>query len=271
MERAHQLVHWFSRYPSCLIAFSGGVDSAVVARAASEYLGDKALAVTGVGPAVAQSELKIAADVAKQISICHEFVTTHESEQEAYRVNDLRRCYHCKTELYGTLVRLAKDRKIEVVVSGTNADDLGDYRPGLQAAAENAIQHPLAELGFTKAHVRELAHYWGLSVADKPASPCLASRIAYGVEVTPERLKRVELAEAWLAERGLREFRVRVHQDELARLEITYADLAQFFKDDEFRRSVAHELRKLGFNRVTVDLEGFCSGSLYQLKKTVSG
>lgn len=271
MERADQLVQWFSRYPSCLIAFSGGVDSAVVARAASESLGDNALAVTGTGPAVAQSELKTAIDVARQISIRHEIVETRESELTAYRVNDLRRCYHCKTELYGTLVRIAKDRKIEVVVSGTNADDLGDYRPGLQAASENAIQHPLAELGFTKAIVRELAQHWGLSVADKPASPCLASRIAYGVEVTPERLKRVELAEAWLAERGLREFRVRVHQDELARLEITFADLAQFFKDEEFRQAVAHQLRKLGFSRVTVDLEGFCSGSLYQLKKAISG
>lgn len=271
MERADQLVQWFSRYPSCLIAFSGGVDSAVVARAASESLGDNALAVTGTGPAVAQSELKTAIEVARQISIRHEIVETRESELTAYRVNDLRRCYHCKTELYGTLVRIAKDRKIEVVVSGTNADDLGDYRPGLQAASENAIQHPLAELGFTKAIVRELAQHWGLSVADKPASPCLASRIAYGVEVTPERLKRVELAEAWLAERGLREFRVRVHQDELARLEITYADLALFFKDEEFRQAVAHQLRKLGFSRVTVDLEGFCSGSLYQLKKTIAG
>jgi uncharacterized protein len=270
MERADRLVHWFSRYPSCLIAFSGGVDSAVVARAASEALGDKALAVTGVGPAVAQSELKIAAEVATQISIRHEFVTTHESEQAAYRANDLKRCYHCKSELYGTLGRLAREREIAVVVSGTNVDDLGDYRPGLQAASENAVQHPLAELGFAKNDVRELAHYWGLSVADKPASPCLASRIAYGVEVTPERLKRVELAEAWLAEKGLREFRVRVHPDELARLEITFADLAQFFQDEKFRHAVAHQLRKLGFSRVTVDLEGFCSGSLYQLKKSVS-
>lgn len=267
MERAEQLIQWFSDYPSCVIAFSGGVDSAVVARAAAESLGEKALAVTGVGPAVAQSELQIATEVAKQISIAHEFVQTHESELDAYRLNDLRRCYHCKSELYGTLVRLAKERRFEVVVSGTNSDDLGDYRPGLQAASEHAVKHPLADLGYSKADVRALAQHWGLSVADKPASPCLASRIAYGVEVTPERLKRVELAEAWLAQHGLREFRVRVHQDELARLEVRFEDIERFFKEDEFRQAVCHELRRLGFNRVTIDLEGFCSGSLYQLTK----
>lgn len=270
MERAERLVQWFSKYPSCIVAFSGGVDSAVVARAAVEALNDKALAVTGVGPAVAQSELHIATQVATQISISHEFVQTRESELDAYRVNDLRRCYHCKSELYGTLVRAAKARCFAVVVSGTNVDDLGDYRPGLQAASENDVKHPLAELGYTKADVRSLAKYWDLSVADKPASPCLASRIAYGVEVTPERLKRVELAEAWLAEHGLREFRVRVHQDELARLEVRYEDQDRFFQEPSFRQALTQELRRLGFSRVTIDLEGFCSGSLYQLKKRES-
>jgi len=270
MERADKLVHWFSNYSSCLIAFSGGVDSAVVARAAVERLGPDALAVTGVGPAVAQSEIKIATEVAQQICISHQFIETHESEQPAYRVNDLKRCYHCKAELYGTLSRLAHQRQIQLVVSGTNFDDLGDYRPGLQAASEFAIKHPLAELGLTKSDVRDLAHYWGLSVAEKPASPCLASRVAYGVEVTPERLKKVESAEAWLAQKGLKEFRVRVHENEMARLELRLEDIAQFFQDESFRREVAHELRRLGFSRVTLDLEGFCSGSLYQLKKLSS-
>jgi uncharacterized protein len=155
-------------------------------------------------------------------------------------------------------------------VSGTNFDDLGDYRPGLQAASEFGIKHPLAELGLTKSDVRDLAHHWGLSVAEKPASPCLASRVAYGVEVTPERLKKVESAEAWLAQKGLKEFRVRVHENEMARLELRLEDISQFFQDESFRSEVAHELRRIGFNRVTLDLEGFCSGSLYQLKKASS-
>lgn len=269
MERADRLVQWFSTFHSCIVAFSGGVDSAVVARAAAEALREKALAVTGVGPAVAQSELQSADEVARQIAIAHEFIQTHEIEVDAYRVNDLRRCYHCKSELYGTLSCLAKERSFDVVVSGTNADDLGDYRPGLQAAAEFAIKHPLVELGYAKADVRAIAQYWGLSVADKPASPCLASRIAYGVEVSPERLKRIELAEAWLAQHGLREFRVRVHADEIARLEVRFEDLDRFFRYEEFRLSVTEELRRLGFRRVTVDLEGFCSGSLYQLKRRI--
>jgi uncharacterized protein len=270
MERAEQLVHWFSNYSSCVIAFSGGVDSAVVARAAVERLGVHALAVTGVGPAVAKSEIDIATEVARQIRITHQIIATHESELAAYRANDLKRCYHCKSELYGTLSRLAHQRQIELVVSGTNFDDLGDYRPGLQAASEFGIKHPLAELGLTKSDVRDLAHHWGLSVAEKPASPCLASRVAYGVEVTPERLKKVESAEAWLAQKGLKEFRVRVHENEMARLELRLEDISQFFQDESFRSEVAHELRRIGFNRVTLDLEGFCSGSLYQLKKASS-
>lgn len=265
MERADQLVHWFDNFERCIVAFSGGVDSAVVAKAAAICLGESAVAITSQSPSVAKSELQIAEQVANQIGIKHEVITTREVENPAYRVNDTQRCYHCKTELYGTLTSIAEQRKIPVVVSGTNADDLGDFRPGLRAASEKGIRHPLVELGIGKGDVRALARHWELVVAEKPASPCLASRVAYGVEVTPERLTQIEQAEAWMRQHGFVEFRVRYHQDGIARIEVPLKELSKL-TDNTLREPLVNHFRSLGFRRVSLDLEGFFSGSLYQLR-----
>jgi uncharacterized protein len=253
-----------SRLESCAVAYSGGVDSAVVAKAAALALGDKAVAVTGVSASLASGELEAAAELASLIRIRHIVVNTDELNQDGYTRNAPDRCYHCKTELYSQLARLLPGLGVQAIVNGANADDLGDYRPGMQAAAERQIHSPLADCGITKAEVRQLAADWGLPVADKPATPCLSSRIAYGEEVTPERLAMIDRAEQFLRSLGLANLRVRYHRGELARLEVPLADLPQLCEGNT-RHQVAAELRRLGFNFVTLDLEGFRSGSLNQL------
>ena len=175
---------------SCAVAFSGGVDSAVVAKAAAIALGDAAVAVTGTSASLAAGELEAAEQIAKLIGIRHVVVATDELESPDYLKNAPDRCYHCKTELYTQLERLLPKLDVKAIVNGANADDLGDYRPGMRAASEHRIHSPLADCGITKAEVRELAAAWGLPVWDKPATPCLSSRIAYGEEVTPDRLAR---------------------------------------------------------------------------------
>ena len=270
MEGAERLIRWFESFPSCVVAFSGGVDSAVVAKAAVIALNRQATAVTGIGNAVSQYEKAVARRMAQQIGIAHVEVSTSEGEAVEYRMNDLRRCYYCKSELYGRLHAYADQLHVAVVVSGTNLDDLGDYRPGLQAASEFGIRHPLVENHLRKSDVRSIASYWGLEVALKPASPCLASRIAYGVEVTPERLNRVEQAEDWLRVKGFSDFRVRVQQEEIARIEVSVCELSRLI-DVEIRNELVATFRRLGFARVTLDLEGLQSGSLYQIRVQKDG
>lgn len=270
MDGAERLIRWFESFSSCVVAFSGGVDSAVVAKAAVIALNRQATAVTGIGNAVSQYEKAVARKTALQIGISHVELSTAEGESLAYRLNDLKRCYHCKSELYSRLHAYADQLHIDVVVSGTNLDDLGDYRPGLQAASEFGIRHPLVETKLRKSDVRTIASDWGLDVAAKPASPCLASRIAYGVEVTPERLARVEHAEDWLRDRGFRDFRVRIQQDEIARIEINAIELPRIFAA-EIREDLVVAFRGLGFARVTLDLEGLQSGSLYQIRVHQNG
>lgn len=247
--------------PGAVVAFSGGVDSAVVAKAAAVALGTKAVAVTADSPSVPRAELAAAAELAATIGIRHVVLSTNEFENPNYLANAGDRCYFCKSELYDR-VRLAfPDLPI---LSGANLDDRGDYRPGLTAAAERGIRHPLQEAMFTKADVRELAKAWGLPVWDKPASPCLSSRIAPGVEATRERTHRVELAEAYLKERGVTDCRVRVHAGELARVELPSDELSRFLQSWE-RDALDAELKRLGFTFVTVDLAGLSSGSLNTL------
>jgi uncharacterized protein len=247
-----------------VVALSGGVDSAVVARAAREALGDAALAVTADSPSVARTELADARRVAAQIGIRHRVVATNEFNDPAYVRNDGTRCYFCKSELYSRIEALLPELGDPVVCSGANVDDMGDYRPGLTAAAEHRVRHPLQEAGCTKADVRALARHWGLDIWDKPAAPCLSSRLAPGVAVTPERTARVEAAERLLRELGFRECRVRLHEGELARIEVPAAELPRLAEPD-CRESLATRLRQLGFKYVTLDLEGFRSGSLNQL------
>jgi uncharacterized protein len=249
---------------SCAVAFSGGVDSAVVAKAARIALGDGAVLVTGASAALADGELEAARELAALIGARHIEVATEEFSNSHYVANAPDRCYHCKSELYTQLDRLAKQEGLQTVVNGANADDLGDYRPGMQAATEHRVRSPLAECGFTKQDVRELAAAWGLPVADKPATPCLSSRVAYGQEVTPERLAMIDRAEQFLRGLGFRELRVRYHEGDMARIEVP-ADSVDALCEPNIRAAVVGELAKLGFKFVTLDLAGFRSGSLNQL------
>jgi uncharacterized protein len=262
-KRDH-LLKILAELPGVAVAFSGGIDSTVVAMAAFLALGEKAVAVTADSASVARSELDDARRLAAFIGIRHVVVSTQEFENPDYLKNDGTRCYHCKTELYSTVERMLPELGVPVVVSGANLDDLGDYRPGLIAAAEHAVRHPLQEAGFTKADVRELAKHWGLPTWDKPAAPCLSSRLAPGLAVTPERTARVEAAEAFLRKLGLRECRVRYHEGDLARVEVPAGEIGMLAAEP-VRSELTREFRRLGFKFVTLDLDGFRSGSLNEL------
>jgi uncharacterized protein len=246
------------------VAFSGGIDSTVVAKAAFQALGERAIGITADSPSVPRSEIADACGLAQQIGIRHRLVATDEFEDPAYVRNDGTRCYFCKSELYSRIESLLPELGVSVICSGANLDDQGDYRPGLKAAAEHRVRHPLQEAGFTKADVREVARAWGLPTWDKPASPCLSSRLAPGVEVTRDRTGRVEAAEAYLHSLGLRECRVRLHEGELARVEVPAQALARL-ADPAIRDGLVRCLKDLGFRFVTLDLEGFRSGSLNSL------
>ncbi len=246
------------------VALSGGVDSTVVAKAAFLELGSLAVAVTADSPSVPRAELTAAREVAALIGIRHEVLNTAEFANADYVRNGGDRCYHCKSELYDRIVADLPRLGVETVCSGANLDDLGDYRPGLTAAAERNVVHPLQEAGFTKANVRAVAQWWGLPVWDKPASPCLSSRLAPGVAVTPERTAMVEHAELFLKSLGLVDGRVRMHEGELARIEAPLADVARLAAPGA-REALSARFRELGFKYVTLDLEGFRSGSLNDL------
>jgi uncharacterized protein len=249
---------------SCAVAFSAGVDSTVVAKAAQLALGDRAVAVTGVSASLAEGELDEARRLADLIGIRHVVIETGEVAQEDYLRNAPDRCYHCKSELYTQLDGLAERLGVRWVVNGANLDDGGDYRPGMRAAAEHQVRSPLVECGISKNDVRALAADWQLPVWDKPASPCLSSRIAYGEEVTPQRLAMIDRAEQYLRELGLREVRVRYHRGDVARLEVPLDAIAALSRQ-QTREPLVARLRSLGFRYVTLDLEGFRSGSLNAL------
>jgi pyridinium-3,5-biscarboxylic acid mononucleotide sulfurtransferase len=259
-----RLLALLAEMPGCVVAYSGGVDSAVVAKAAHLALGSRALAVTGVSASLAEGELDEACRIAEQIGIRHVVLQTNEFASDDYVRNAPDRCYHCKSELYSQISRRLAEWGNPVVVNGANADDLDDYRPGMSAAAEHEIRSPLAECSLTKAEVRELAAGWQLPVWNKPATPCLSSRVAYGESVTPERLQMIDQAERYLREKGFASLRVRYHAGDVARIEAAPADLARFC-DLPFRSELIARLKVLGFKFITVDLEGFRSGSLNQL------
>ena len=249
-------------YGRVAVAFSAGVDSTVVAKAAQLALGEKAVAVTAVSPSLAAGEKDEAKRLADLIGIRHRIVFTQEFENPDYFKNASDRCYFCKTELYNEVERLAPELGIDVVVNGANLDDRGDHRPGMQAAGEHSVRSPLIEAGLTKSEVRDLARHWNLPVWDKPATPCLSSRIAYGLEVTPQRLQRVDRAEQFLRnELGLRELRVRHEQNDLARIEVPAGEIGRLLQG-ELRRQIVDRLRRLGFKYVALDLDGFRSGSM---------
>jgi uncharacterized protein len=249
---------------SVVVAFSGGVDSALLLQVAVRTLGgENVLALTGRSPSVPQAELQSVAALAAEIGARHEFVDTGEFADPNYTSNPFNRCYFCKTELYAQLGELAEQRGLGTILSGANADDLGDHRPGLQAAHEQRVASPLAEARITKAELRQIAAHLGLSIHDKPASPCLSSRVPYGEEVTPEKLARIDAAETFLRALGFRECRVR-HHDKLARIEVPPAEISRF-ADAELLAAIDGRLRELGFQYVALDLRGFRSGSLNEV------
>ena len=248
-----------------LVAYSGGVDSAYLALIAAQELGESAVSILGVSPSVSEVQRAEAAAIAAKFKLNFQIIQTDELENPNYRANPTNRCYFCKTELYGKLSALAFERGIEFILDGTNADDVGDYRPGRQAAEEKNVRSPLVEVGLTKSEIRMLSRQHELPTWDKPASPCLSSRIAYGVPVTIERLSKVERGEAVLRKLGFREFRVRVH-DELVRLEIAPGELAKAL-NIETAEHLANEFKKIGFRYVTLDLEGFRSGAMNEILK----
>ena len=269
-QLAARLISAVCGYGPVAVAFSGGVDSAVVAKAAVEAFGSESVAVTAVSPSLAQTELQTARSEAKLIGIRHIEIHTNEFERPEYQANAGNRCFFCKDTLYSLTASKLTELGVSCIVNGANVDDLGDHRPGTQAATDHNVRSPLVEAGLNKAQVRELAAFWKLSVAEKPAAPCLSSRIAYGVEVTPERVGRVERAEALLKSlTGIAELRVRNEANELARIEVPVEEIPRLVQPN-LREHITAEFLSFGFRRVTVDLAGFRSGSLNDALPVVS-
>ena len=261
-DKLTQLQTIFKQMERALIAYSGGIDSTLVAKVAYDVLGDRALGVTGVSPSLLPEELEDAKIQAATIGISHELVNTHEMDNPNYTSNPVNRCYFCKSELHDTLKPLALKRGYPYVVDGLNADDLQDYRPGIQAAKERGARSPLAEVGITKLEVRQLSQGLGLPWWDKPAQPCLSSRFPYGEEITIEKLQRVGRAEIYLRNLGYHNLRVR-SQGDTARIELAPEKIKEFVATTDLDKLVA-KLQELGFIYVTLDLEGYRSGKLNQ-------
>jgi len=262
-EKYQQLQAIFKEMDRTLIAYSGGVDSALIAKVAQDVLGDRVLAITAISPSLLPEELVEAEEQAASMGIAHEIVETQEMENPNYTSNPINRCYFCKSELHDTLKPLALERGYPYVVDGVNADDLRDYRPGIQAAKERGVRSPLAEVGLSKLEVRELSKQLGLAWWDKPAQPCLSSRFPYGEEITLEKLQRVGRAEIYLRKLGYRNLRVR-SEGETARIELPPEKIQEFvIKTDLFQ--VVKAFQDYGFTYVTLDLEGYRSGKLNQV------
>lgn len=260
LRKEAELFAHLAALPSLLVAVSGGADSAYLAWAADRVLGARALSVTAVSPSFSAHDRAELETFVAHSGIRHEFVETREMENPAYRANAPDRCYHCKDELFDVLDRLAAERGFAAVAYGVNRDDTGDFRPGQRAAAEHRVLQPLLDAGMRKADIRLLSRRAGLPTWDRPASACLASRLPYGTEVTPERLLLVEKGEAILRELGFRQFRVRLH-DRLARIEIAPEELARAMTP-EMGSLLARRFKEAGYLYVSLDLEGYRQGSL---------
>ncbi len=260
LHKIEQLKNLFAEMEQALIAYSGGVDSTLVAKIAYDVLGDRALAVTAVSPSLLPEELEDASLQAAQIGIAHQVVHTQEMDNPNYTANPVNRCYFCKSELHDTLKPLATQLGYEYVVDGVNADDLRDYRPGIAAAKERGVRSPLAELGITKSQVRQVSQHLSLPWWDKPAQPCLSSRFPYGEEITVAKLQRVGRAEIYLRRLGWQNLRVRSEGD-TARIELAPEQIKDFVLTTDLQAIVA-AFQGFGFVYVTLDLEGYRSGKL---------
>lgn len=276
-EKEDLLLSRLAELPSLIVALSGGADSAYLAWAANRALGNQALSATALSPSFAAHDKEIVRRFVEKLALRHQFIETHEMENPAYRANEPDRCYFCKDELFSALDNLARSAGFAAIAYGVNADDTLDFRPGHRAATQHQVLAPLLDAHLTKSEIRALSQRAGLPTWDRPASACLASRVPYGTEVTPERLALIERGESALRELGFRQFRVRIH-DNLARVEISRDEMPRALSQ-EMAAAISERLKSAGFAYVALDLQGYRQGSLNEtlkhsaapLRKTVSG
>ena len=266
-EKRLTLVNNLIQMESVIVAYSGGVDSAFLAAIANEVLGDKAIAVTAVSPSLAPSELEEAKTLALELGLNFMTLNTKEVEREDYQANNPDRCFFCKDELYSHLIRYAEEEGYKFVLNGTNKDDLGDYRPGIEAAKQYGVLSPMVDVNLTKDEIRLLSKDMDLNTWDKPAQACLSSRIPYGTTVTVEALTKIAKAEHFLRTKGFKQLRVR-HHDTIARIEMEPTDFQDLISEP-LRTEITEAFKDFGYSYVTLDMDGFRSGSLNEILKNM--